>query len=147
MIPQLTEKDALSQVVLAFVNALTRRAFTGDVETHYGGRLSAATDSSIYQVTPQAVLFPRSQADVQCILQLATQDEFANVTFTARGGGTGTNGQSLTEGVVVDLSRHMNRLKQLGCLLYHMGLRLGDTSRLRNLSPSRSSYWRRNAHA
>ncbi len=110
MIPQLTEKEALSPVVLAFVDALKRNAFTGDVDTHYGGRLSAATDNSIYQVTPQAVLFPRSQADVQCIFQLATQDAFANVTFTARGGGTGTNGQSLTEGVVVDLSRHMNRI-------------------------------------
>ncbi|GJL62417.1 MAG: membrane protein [Nitrospirales bacterium] len=113
MIPQLTEKEALSPVVLAFVDALTRSAFTGDVETHYGGRLSAATDNSIYQVTPQAVLFPRSQADVQCILQLATHDAFANVTFTARGGGTGTNGQSLTEGVVIDLSRHMNRIVEV----------------------------------
>ena len=27
-----------------------------------------------------------------------------------RGGGTGTNGQSLTDGLVVDLSRHMNRI-------------------------------------
>ena len=113
MIPQLTEKDALSPVVLAFVEALTSLAFTGDVETHYGGRLSAATDNSIYQITPQAVVFPRSHADVQCIFQLATQDAFANVTFTARGGGTGTNGQSLTEGVVVDLSRHMNRIVEV----------------------------------
>jgi len=72
MIPQLTEKDALSPVVLAFIDALRRSGFTGDVETHYGGRLIAATDNSIYQVTPQAVLFPRSQADVQCIFQLAT---------------------------------------------------------------------------
>ncbi len=113
MIPPLTEKEALSPVVLAFVDALKRTAFTGDVDTQYGGRLSAATDNSIYQVTPQAVLFPRSQADVQCIFQLATQDAFANVTFTARGGGTGTNGQSLTEGVVIDLSRHMNRIVEV----------------------------------
>lgn len=113
MIPQLTEKEALSPVVLAFVDALKCSAFTGDVDTHYGGRLSAATDNSIYQVTPQAVLFPRSQADVQCILQLATYEEFATVTFTARGGGTGTNGQSLTDGVVVDLSRHMNRIVEV----------------------------------
>jgi len=113
MIPQLTEKEALSPVVLAFVDALTSHGFTGDVETQYGGRLIAATDNSIYQVTPQAVLFPRSHADVQGIFQLATQDEFADVTFTARGGGTGTNGQSLTEGVVIDLSRHMNRIVEV----------------------------------
>jgi hypothetical protein len=33
--------------------------------------------------------------------------------LTARGGGTGTNGQSLTDGIVVDLSRHMNRILEI----------------------------------
>ena len=113
MIPQLTEQEALSPVVLSFIEALKRSDFTGDVDTHYGGRLIASTDNSIYQVTPQAVLFPRSQADVQAIMALASQGDYAEITFTPRGGGTGTNGQSLTEGVVVDLSRHMNRILEV----------------------------------
>ena len=33
--------------------------------------------------------------------------------FTPRGGGTGTNGQSLTDGVSVDLSRHMNAILEI----------------------------------
>jgi FAD/FMN-containing dehydrogenase len=110
MIPQLTEKEALSPVVRSFIEVLKESDFTGDVDTHYGGRLIASTDNSIYQVTPQAVLFPRSPVDVQTILALANQADYASLTFTPRGGGTGTNGQSLTEGVVVDLSRHMNRI-------------------------------------
>jgi FAD/FMN-containing dehydrogenase/Fe-S oxidoreductase len=113
MIPQLTEQEALSPGVLSFIEALKRSGFTGDVDTHYGGRLIASTDNSIYQVTPQAVLFPRSPADVQTIMRLAGQDDYTGITFTPRGGGTGTNGQSLTEGVVVDLSRHMNRILEV----------------------------------
>ncbi len=113
MMPQLTEQEALSPVVLSFINTLEQSDFTGDVDTHYGGRLIVSTDNSIYQVTPQAVLFPRSQADVQTILTLANQAEYADFAFTPRGGGTGTNGQSLTEGVVVDLSRHMNRILEV----------------------------------
>lgn len=113
MIPQLTEQEALSPVILSFIEALNQSEFTGDVDTHYGGRLIASTDNSIYQVTPQAVLFPRSQSDVQAILTLANQAEYSGITFTPRGGGTGTNGQSLTEGVVVDLSRHMNRILEV----------------------------------
>ncbi|EGH17661.1 oxidoreductase, FAD-binding protein, partial [Pseudomonas savastanoi pv. glycinea str. race 4] len=35
------------------------------------------------------------------------------VVLTPRGGGTGTNGQSLTDGVVVDLSRHMNNILEI----------------------------------
>ncbi len=113
MIPQLTHKDALSPVVRAFVDALAQSDFTGDIDANYGGRLIASTDNSIYQVTPQAVLFPRSQRDVQSILTLANRSDFASLTFTARGGGTGTNGQSLTEGVIVDLSRHMNKILEV----------------------------------
>ncbi|WP_143302103.1 FAD-binding oxidoreductase, partial [Candidatus Entotheonella palauensis] len=113
MIPQLTEQEALSPIVLSFIEALQQSEFTGDVDTHYGGRLIASTDNSIYQVTPQAVLFPRSQADVRTLLTLANQPEYASLTFTPRGGGTGTNGQSLTEGVVVDLSRHMNQILEV----------------------------------
>ena len=33
--------------------------------------------------------------------------------FAPRGGGTGTNGQSLTDGLVVDVSRHMNRILEI----------------------------------
>ena len=35
---------------------------------------------------------------------------FREITLTARGGGTGTNGQSLTAGLIVDLGRHMTRI-------------------------------------
>jgi len=56
MLPPLTEKEALSPVVLAFVDALPSRGFTGDVETHYGGRLIAATDNSIYHFWGQTRL-------------------------------------------------------------------------------------------
>ena len=35
------------------------------------------------------------------------------VKFSARGGGTGTNGQSLTDGIVVDMSRYMNQILEI----------------------------------
>jgi FAD/FMN-containing dehydrogenase len=35
------------------------------------------------------------------------------VKLAPRGGGTGTNGQSLTDGLVVDVSRHMNRILEI----------------------------------
>ena len=70
--------------------------------------LAVATDNSIYQKLPQAVIFPRSIDDLMCIGRLAKS--FPEVAFSGRGGGTGTNGQSLTDGIVVDMSRHMNAI-------------------------------------
>ena len=33
--------------------------------------------------------------------------------FSARGGGRGTNGQSLSSGIIVDVSRHMNQVLEI----------------------------------
>ena len=67
-------------------------------------RLVGATDNSIYRVTPDAILFPRTADDIALIARSA-QDH--SLPLTARGGNTGTNGQSLNEGIIVDCSRHM----------------------------------------
>ena len=54
------------------------------------------------------MVFPKSTEDLQLIGQLAQQ--FPQIAFSGRGGGTGTNGQSLTSAIVVDLSRYMHKI-------------------------------------
>ena len=73
-------------------------------------RTVMATDNSIYQITPQAIAFPRDTDDLVRIAKLLADERFIAVRVAPRGGGTGTNGQSLTDGLVVDLSRYMNRI-------------------------------------
>ena len=107
MIPKLTPEHTLPEIVIAFSQALQSAGFTGDIETSYAARLAVATDNSVYQALPQAVLLPRHLADLQLITQTAQQTQFQSLKFSPRGGGTGTNGQALTEHLVVDLSRHM----------------------------------------
>ncbi|MGX8942822.1 D-2-hydroxyglutarate dehydrogenase YdiJ [Symbiopectobacterium sp. Eva_TO] len=41
------------------------------------------------------------------------KDVYNDMTFTPRGGGTGTNGQALNQGIVVDMSRYMNRILEI----------------------------------
>ncbi|HCT8187883.1 TPA: FAD-binding oxidoreductase [Morganella morganii] len=113
MIPRLTHSPQVSPAVERYIHALNESGFTGDTTTRYGDRLTLATDNSIYQLLPQAIVFPRSTADVILVMRLAAQDEYRSVTFTPRGGGTGTNGQSLNNGVVIDLSRYMNRILEI----------------------------------
>ncbi|WP_237478799.1 FAD-binding and (Fe-S)-binding domain-containing protein [Lichenibacterium dinghuense] len=91
--------------------ALAREGFSGDVETGIGPRLVAATDNSVYQVMPAAVLHPLAAADVNAAVRAARA--VPDLALSPRGGGTGTNGQSLTGGAVLDLSRHMNRILAL----------------------------------
>ena len=107
MIPALRASNADVPLYVDFVAELRLRGFEGDLSTGAGDRTVFATDNSIYQVTPQAIVFPRNSTDVVRVAKLAAEARFATIVLTPRGGGTGTNGQSLTDGVVVDVSRHM----------------------------------------
>ena len=113
MIPQISQAPGVVQLVLNFLQALEQQGFTGDTATNYADRLTMATDNSIYQLLPDAVLFPRSTADVALLCRLAAEERFSSLVFTPRGGGTGTNGQALNHGIVVDLSRYMNRIIEI----------------------------------
>ncbi|WP_252737533.1 FAD-binding and (Fe-S)-binding domain-containing protein [Citreicella sp. C3M06] len=93
-----------------FAQALTAQGFAGTVSIAPGDRVVMATDNSIYQLLPGAVVYPRDEADLALIARLLDQPEFHGVTVRPRGGGTGTNGQSLGGGITVDCSRHMTRI-------------------------------------
>ncbi|GAA0782021.1 MULTISPECIES: D-2-hydroxyglutarate dehydrogenase YdiJ [Pseudomonadati] len=110
MLPLLSHKQTLEPIYLTYLEALAQSDFNGEIDKRYSARLIQATDNSVYQFLPQAVIYPASQKDVELVLRLASKPEFKAVTFSARGGGTGTNGQSLTHGLILDVSRHMNKV-------------------------------------
>lgn len=68
-----------------------------------------ATDNSIYQVEPDAVALPGSAEDVRRLVA-AEWNRPVRRPVVARGGGTGTNGQSLTDGLVIDVKRNLNHI-------------------------------------
>ena len=113
MIPQISQAPGVVQLVLNYLQALEQQGFTGDTATRYADRLTMATDNSIYQLLPDAVIFPRSTADVALLARLAAEERFKSLIFTPRGGGTGTNGQALNQGIIIDLSRYMNRIIEI----------------------------------
>ncbi len=112
-ISRLPVDDTLTGADARFLQALRSSGFEGDIDDSQALRTVLATDNSIYQRYPKAALFPRNAEDVRRIATLLGQAAFREVVVAPRGGGTGTNGQSLTEGIVVDLSRHMNRIIEI----------------------------------
>ncbi|OLQ90153.1 hypothetical protein BIY22_03885 [Vibrio panuliri] len=113
MLPRLHSHQDIDHVVLSFLDELKKAGFSGDIETQYSSRLAVATDNSVYQQLPQAVIHPRTTQDVALIGKVSVKPVYERVKFSPRGGGTGTNGQSLTQGVVVDLSRYMNQVLEI----------------------------------
>ena len=95
-LPVVPVESTVSDDYRTYLQRLEKSSFSGDIEYSYGSRLAVATDNSVYQKLPQAVIHPKGINDLQTIGELANQHP--QVKFSARGGGTGTNGQSLTDG-------------------------------------------------
>ncbi|MBT2788773.1 MULTISPECIES: FAD-binding and (Fe-S)-binding domain-containing protein [unclassified Halomonas] len=102
--------ERLGKDYLRFLQALKTRGFEGEIAPDYANRTVLATDNSIYQRLPQAAVYPKHAEDLERLTRLAAQTTHRGIVLTPRGGGTGTNGQSLTDGIVVDISRHMNQI-------------------------------------
>ncbi len=69
-----------------------------------------ATDASVYQMTPGAVVLPKTMDDVRACLGVAAS---SGVPLLARGGGTSQCGQTVNHALVIDCSRHLNKLIEL----------------------------------
>ena len=64
-------------------------------------------DASNYRVPPLAVVFPRSVDDVVAVLAVCRE---TGTPLVPRGGGTSMAGNAIGPGVVLDFSRHLNRI-------------------------------------
>src|ERR1700687_2328741 len=90
--------------------ARLRQILRGDVLFDAFSRGRYSTDASIYQIEPIGVARPRGTEDVEAAGALAREEGFPVIP---RGGGSSQNGQTLGRAVVMDTSRHMNRVLEI----------------------------------
>ena len=83
---------------------------TGDVLFDPFNRGRYATDASFYQVMPAGVVIPRTMDEALRALAIAGDD---GRVVTPRGGGTSQCGQTVNHGIVIDFSKHLNRIVSL----------------------------------
>ncbi len=74
---------------------------------HHAQLLAYSTDASVYQETPLAVALPENVADIKLLIAFARQQQ---VTLIPRAAGTSLAGQVVGNGIVVDISRHFNKI-------------------------------------
>jgi FAD/FMN-containing dehydrogenase/Fe-S oxidoreductase len=87
--------------------ARIKSAIQGDVKFDSFSRGRYATDASHYQIEPAGVVIPKNANDVNAIIDIA-RDE--GMPVLPRGGGTSQCGQTIGEAIVVDVSKHMNKV-------------------------------------
>ena len=78
-----------------------------DVDDSTLARALYSTDASLYRVVPQVVVRPRSVEEVLATVEACRE---TGTPLTSRGAGTSIAGNAVGTGVVIDLTRHLNRV-------------------------------------
>lgn len=86
------------------------RQVEGEVRTDKLTRVLYSTDASIYQMEPDGVVLPRHEQDLVETVKLAHQFK---LPIIPRAGGTSLAGQCVGKGIVVDVSKYMNKLLEV----------------------------------
>jgi FAD/FMN-containing dehydrogenase/Fe-S oxidoreductase len=86
------------------------REISGDAFFDPFNRGRYATDASFYQIVPFGVVVPRTVDEALRALAICADD---GRIVTPRGGGTSQCGQTVNDGIVIDFSKHLNKIISL----------------------------------
>lgn len=87
-----------------------RERIEGEVDTSTLRRAEYSSDASNYRIVPEVVTFPRSTEDLIAITEVSRE---TGTPLHLRGAGTSIAGNAIGRGIVVDTSRHLNRIHSL----------------------------------
>lgn len=76
------------------------------IKTRLIDRVAYANDASYFRLVPQAVVQPDSISEIQALFKFSQQKR---IPLTFRAAGTSLSGQAVTDGILVDISRHWAR--------------------------------------
>ena len=86
------------------------RRFAGNLRFDPYSRILYSTDASSYQIEPIGVGFPRTFDDVQGAVEVCAKHR---VPLLARGGGSSLAGQATGQALILDFSKHLNRILEI----------------------------------
>ena len=89
------------------LEARLRREIRGEVLFDAFSRGRYSTDASIYQIEPLGIVVPRDREDAAVVIAVAREE---GVPVLARGAGTSQCGQTVAKALVIDCSKHLNRV-------------------------------------
>ncbi len=88
----------------------------GDVLTDVATRKTYSRDASIFEITPQVVIYPKHTKDVQTIIRFVQEHkkEFPKLSITARSAGTDMSGGPLNDSIILDFTKYINKITEVG---------------------------------
>ena len=97
----------------AFFRALKQKGFKGDVEDSQAVREEYSHDASLFELVPQAVVFPKDEQDLETLVQTVDYSRglLPDLSLTARSAGTDMSGGAISQSVIVDIARYFTKIE------------------------------------
>ncbi|MFA6407129.1 MAG: FAD-binding oxidoreductase [Candidatus Paceibacterota bacterium] len=96
-----------------------KKVIKGEVMADERTKVKYSRDTSLFEVTPQVVVFPKDEEDVRALVHYVADAKKRGeaISLTARAAGTDMSGGPLTESIVVDFSRYFTHIEDVGNLI------------------------------
>lgn len=97
-------------MIIPIADELERIA-KGEILSDDWSKVIYSVDASHYSIKPSAIVCPLDEYDLSKVCQYGYSK---NISITARGAGTGLLGQSLNDNIIIDFTKHMNKILEIG---------------------------------
>jgi FAD/FMN-containing dehydrogenase len=98
-----------------FYNTLKQTGFKGEIDISDESRQFYSHDASLFELLPQAVVFPLDAEDLQKLVAAVNtcRSKLPGLSLTARSAGTDMSGGAISESVVIDFTKHFNNIHEI----------------------------------
>lgn len=95
-----------------FLKEIKQDGFRGEIETDLATRDLFSHDASMFELRPEAVVFPKDSNDVSLLVKAVSKHkkEYPKIAITPRSAGTDMSGGAIGESIVMDMTRYFNQI-------------------------------------
>jgi FAD/FMN-containing dehydrogenase len=94
------------------------KVISGEVDISDSTRDFYSHDASIFELKPQAVVFPKNSKDIQALVRFAAKHkkDLPTLSLTARSRGTDMSGAAINDSIIIDTSKFMTRISNVSAV-------------------------------
>ncbi|HEX6258952.1 MAG TPA: FAD-dependent oxidoreductase, partial [Candidatus Saccharimonadales bacterium] len=91
------------------------KIFKGDIASDMATRDHYSHDASIFELTPEAVLYPKDSTDIQKLVSFVAKHKknHPQLSITPRSGGTDMSGGAISQSLLIDMTRYFNHIRRV----------------------------------
>jgi len=89
-----------------------RRILKGEVLTDEASQIAYSRDASFFEIKPKIIVYPKDSEDIKNLVKWVAENKskYPDLSITARAAGTDMSGGPLNDSIILDLTKHMNKL-------------------------------------